>query len=310
MAAHGFRYRWALRPADPRLRSILGSFGYPLVGHVLGESGVIVQNVLGSFLGSGSLTILRYASKIVQSIAGILLSSVVQVTLPIISRHAAAKDMGLQRRALLESIQLLSLVGVPLCVWLSLMAEPLVALFFQRGQFTSANVALTAVVIRVMVPDLFIGRLVSVSQTLFYANSDLRTPLISTVIYTIANIIAAIALTPWLGVLGMGMAVSVASLCNAVYMIVRLHSRFGPVGWLDVRAFAFRLAGTSVVAGVAFSVGSRLLSTTTMPYPVAKVLAVAVPSAVGFSVFAVGVLLFRLFDTRVVTPLVRPASSS
>ena len=119
----------------------------------------------------------------------------------------------------------------------------------------------------------------------------------------------AIALTPWLGVVGIGVAVSVASVCNAVFMIVRLHKRFGPVGWIDVRPFALRLSGTSLLAGVAFLVGSRLLSMTTVPYPIAKISAVAIPSAVGFAVFGLGVLLFRLFDTRVITPLAGPASS-
>ncbi len=67
LAAHDFRYRWVLRPVDPKLREILRSFRYPLAGHVLGESGMILQNVLGSFLGSGNVTVIRYASRIVRN---------------------------------------------------------------------------------------------------------------------------------------------------------------------------------------------------------------------------------------------------
>jgi putative peptidoglycan lipid II flippase len=309
LAAHGFRYRWTLNPSEPGLRAILGSFGYPMVGHILGESGAIVQNILGSFLGSGSLTLLRYASRIVQAIAGILLGSVVQVTMPLMARHAAANDLGLQRRTLLESIQLLSLVGVPICIWLIFMAEPLVVLFFQRGQFSSADAVLTAVIIRFMVPDVLLGRLVSVTQTLFYVNSDLRTPFISTLIYTVANTIFAVVLAHWLGVRGIGMAVSLASLSNAVYMILKLQSRFGPVGWSDMRAFALRLGTTSVMAAAGFAIGSRVLSITTVSYSLTKFLAVAMPSALGFSVFAMGVLTFRLFDTRLIAPIVAEGSS-
>ena len=62
---------------------------------------------------------------------------------------------------------------------------------------------------------LLLGRIVSVTQTMFYANADLRTPFISTVIYTIANTVFALVLARWLGVLGIGLAVSLASFLNA-----------------------------------------------------------------------------------------------
>ena len=251
---------------------------------------------------------MRYASRIVQAIAGILLGSVVQVTLPLIAKHAAASNLRLQRKTLLESIQLLSLVGVPICVWLICAAEPLVVLLFQRGQFSPADAALTAMIIRFMVPDLLLGRIVSVTQTLFYANADLRTPFISTVIYTVGNALCAVVLARWLGVRGIGLAVSLASLFNAVYMIVKLQRRFGPLGWTDMRAFAFRLATTCVLAGAGFAIGRWLLTITTVSYSLTKVLAVVMPTAFGFFVFIVGVVVFRLLDSHAVAPLAAEAS--
>ena len=303
LATHGFRYRWVLKPTDPKMRQILGSFRYPLVGHVLGESGMILQNVLGSFLGSGSLTLLRYASRIVQAIAGILLGSVVQVTLPLIAKHAAANDLRLQRKTLLDSIQLLSLVGLPVCIWLIFMAEPLVVLFFQRGEFSAADAVLTAVILRFMVPDLLLGRIVSVTQTLFYANSDMRTPFISTLIFMCVNTVAAIVLARFLGVRGVGMAVSLGSLSNTVYMLVKLHRGFGPVGWGEMRAFAFRLTTTCVMCGGGFAIGTQLLTITTVSHSLTKLLAVAMPSAFGMCFFITGAFLFRLVDNRLPLPV-------
>jgi putative peptidoglycan lipid II flippase len=298
LVTHGFRYHWMLRPNDPKLRAILGSFRFPFAGHLLGESGTILQNILGSFLGSGSVTVLRYASRIVQAIAGILLGSVVQVTLPLIAKYAAANDLRLQRKTLLESIQLLCVVGLPVCLWLILTAEPLVVLFFQRGAFTAADAALTALIIRFMVPDLFLGRIVSVIQTLFYANVDLRTPLISTIIYTSVNTVFAIVLVRLLGVAGVPIAVSLASVSNAIYMIVRLQGRFGPVGWVDMRGFTGRLAATCIAGGAGFAIGARLLTMTAVSDSLSKFLAVAMPSAFGMCLFIIGAFLFRLIDSR------------
>ncbi len=302
LSTHGFRYHWLLKPTDPRMRGIIRSFRYPLFGHLLGESGMILQNVLGSFLGSGSVTVLRYASRIVQAIAGILLGSVVQVTLPLIAKHAAANDLRLQRKTLLESIQLLSVVGLPVCIWLALTAEPLVVLLFKRGEFSAADAVLTSVIIRLMVPDILLGRIVSVTQTLFYANLDMRTPLISTMIYTFVNTVFAIVLARLLGVVGVPIAVSLASLSNTIYMISKLQSRFGPVGWGEMWGFTFRLAATCVMGGGGFAIGTKLATITTVSFSLTKFLAVAMPTAFGMCLFIMGAFLFRLIDSRLPLP--------
>jgi putative peptidoglycan lipid II flippase len=307
LATHGFRYQWTLDRSDPRLREILGSFRYPIVGHVLGESSVILQNVLGSFLGSGSLTLLRYASRIVQAIAGILLGSVVQVTLPLIARYAAANDLRRQRKALKESIQLLSLIGLPVCVWLTFAAEPVVKLLFQRGAFSAADAVMVAVLIRFMIPDLLLGRIVSVTQTLFYANADLRTPFVSTLINTVVNAVLAVALARLLGVRGVAAAVSVASLSNTIYMMWKLQHRFGPVGWNEMRTFALRLAVTCAVGAAGFELGTRLLTITTMSYAVSKYLAVAIPSTIAGCLFVTAAARFRLVDSHSFLPVAEKA---
>jgi putative peptidoglycan lipid II flippase len=303
LASHGFRYAWRFDRTDPKLRYILGSFRYPLTGHVIGESGAILQNVLGSFLGSGSLTLLRYASRIVQAIAGILLGSVVQVTLPLVAKYAAAKDLQLQKKSLVDSVQLLVLVGLPFCVWLVCAADAVVVLFFQRGQFTAADAAITASIVRLMVPDLLLGRIVSVTQTIFYANGDQRTPFVSTVIYAVANAVAAIALGRWFGVQGVGAGVSIASLSNGLYMMIKLQRRFAPVGWGEMRTFAVRLAVTCALAVGGFVLGTQALTMTALSYSLKAFLAVALPGAAALIVFIVVAYKCGLLEPALSAPV-------
>ena len=300
--AHGFRYRWVFQPTDPKLRDIVTSFRYPLTGHVLGEAGTILQNFLGSFLGSGSLTVVRYASRIVQAMAGILLGSVVQVTFPLVSKHAATSDLRAQRKTLLESIQLLSLVGLSVCVWLILAAKPMIVLLFERGEFSRADAALASIIVALMTPDILLGRIVSVTQTLFYANMDLRTPFMSTLIFTVSHTVLAIVLVGLLGVLGLPIAVSLASLSNTTYMISKLQSRFGPIGWSEMWGFALRLVTAVTIAGVGFTLGARLATMTTVSYSLAKFLDFAIPTAFGLCTFITAASLLRLIDGRFFLP--------
>jgi len=305
----GFRYGFRFSPKQPELVNVLRSVRHPVSGHVMSESGTIVQNILGSYLGAGSITVIRYASRIVSAIAGILLGSVVQVTLPVIARHAALNDIKAQRKALLESLQLLLTVGLPVCVWLTLAAQPLVILMFERGEFTRADSVLTAVIIQLFVPDVMLGRVVSVSQTLFYSNKDTRTPLISTVIFTVTNIVFAIVLVGLFGVYGMPIAVSLASISNSVYMISRLQGRFGPIGWSQLQDFGIRLAAACALGGVGLAIGSRVAAWTAVSDSLGRVLNVAIPTALGACVFFVAAYLLRLIDDRFWVPVVGSRSS-
>jgi putative peptidoglycan lipid II flippase len=308
LSTSNFRYYWVLKPSDPKLREILRSFRNPLAGHVLGESGMILHNVLSSFLGSGSLTAIRYASRIIEAIAGVLLGSVVQVTFALMAKHAVENDLRAQRQTLLEAFRILTVVGVPLCIWLILAAEPLVVLLFERGEFSRTDAGLVALLIQMLVPYILLGRVGSVIQALFYANMDMRTPLISTIIYTFANTAFAILLVVLLGIRGLPIAVSLANLSAVIYMIVMLQRRFGPVGWSEMRGFPLRLTATCAMGVVGFAVGAKLIMLTTASYSVTKVLDVMMPTAFGMCLFIVGAFLFRLIDSGLLLSMWRRAS--
>jgi putative peptidoglycan lipid II flippase len=307
LSSSGFRYHFRVTWADPKLREILRSFRHPIIGHVFGESAPILQNILGSFIGSGSVTVLKYASRIVQAIAGMLLGSVVQVTFPLIAKHATTNDLTVQRKTLLESIQLLIAIGVPVCIWLILTAEPLMVFLFVRGRFLAADAILSAAVIQLMVPDILLGRVCSVMQTLFYAKLETRIPLVSTLIFTFANTVLATILSHVAGVLGIAIAVSLASLSNTIYMTWKLHTRFGPIGWGHLWGFSVRLAATCVIGGGGLFIGTRLATFTTVSHDLANFLALAMPTFFGICSFLVAACLFRLMNSLLL-PIGRQAS--
>ena len=142
-----------------------------------------------------------------------------------------------------------------------------------------------------------------VSQTLFYANSDFRTPFVSTVIFTMANTAFAVLLVRWFGAPGIGIAVSLASLCNTAYMILKLESRFGPVGWVKMWPFALRLGSCSALAGAGFVAGLNVSLTVAVSESLTRLLAVAMPSVLGFLLFVVVGVVCGVFDTQPMAPI-------
>src|SRR5262249_44569724 len=150
--------------------------------------------------------------------------------------------------------------------------------------------------------DILIGRLASVAQTLFYANKDTRTPFTSTVIYTASHTLFAIGLVRVLGVRGLPIAVSLASLGFAGYMIVKVQKQFGPIGWSELFGFSVRLLGAAGVALAGFRVGTGLAATTQVSFSLAKLLDFSVPTAFGICAFIVAAFVFGLIDRRLFLP--------
>ena len=60
--------------------------------------------------------------------------------------RVAANDLKALRKTLLESVRLLSLVGLPVSIWLIFTAEPMLVLLFVRGVFSRADASLTSAI--------------------------------------------------------------------------------------------------------------------------------------------------------------------
>jgi putative peptidoglycan lipid II flippase len=172
----------------------------------------------------------------------------------------------------------------------------MIILLFARGEFSRADAALTSVILGFMVPSILLGRIATVAQTLFYANTDPRTPFISDIIFTVSHTILAFLLVGFQGVLGLPIAVSLASLVTTIYMIAKLQGRFGPIGWSKLWSFALRLSATCAMAGGGFALGTKVATITTIPYIAAKLIDFALPTALGACLFIIGAFLFRLID--------------
>ena len=137
--SNGLKWSLLWRPRDARVREIVKMFGHPMLGHVLSESKMFVENFLASLMGGGSLSVLRYASRIVEAISGVLLGGIVTSTLPLISVYAAEKKVGEMKRSVLDAIRLIAFLALPISCWLIFTGQSMITLLFERGRFTRAD---------------------------------------------------------------------------------------------------------------------------------------------------------------------------
>jgi len=158
---------------------------------------------------------------------GIALAS---ASLPVMSRHAAARDHRALADTLNFALRLALYVSVPATVGLVVLRTPIVRVLFERGRFGAAETAATAAALAWYAVGLagFAGSRI-VAQT-FYAQSEAATAVRWGIVSIVANLVAALALMGPLGHSGLAAAASVGAYVNMISLLVIARLRLGRLG--------------------------------------------------------------------------------
>jgi putative peptidoglycan lipid II flippase len=238
----GFRFRIDVGFNSPAMKKLGKALIYPFLGNAAVTGMDIFQTFLSSFLASGSLSALKYASRIIDSISGLVVRGVVVVTLPEFSRRLARGDVAGMKTTLLDATKVLLLITLPVCGWLLIGTRPLISVLFEHGQFTPQNGHLLATLLLLMLPYVALSRLLSLVEATFFGVSETRIPFVNMLVLVAAYIGSGSALFMSLGVEGLAVARS-ASYGVAVLCICWLFwRRFGAVHVAPLAGYVGRLA--------------------------------------------------------------------
>src|SRR4029450_13744672 len=105
---------------------------------------VFVNTVLATSTVAGAVSWLNYPFRLLYLPIGLFGVSIATATLPAVSRQGTDKDFGAVRQTVSDGLSLMLMLNVPGLVALTVLAEPIVRLLFERGRFTSADTVATA----------------------------------------------------------------------------------------------------------------------------------------------------------------------
>jgi|CXWL01.1.fsa_nt_gi putative peptidoglycan lipid II flippase len=294
----GFRYRvsWNLR--DEQLLNMFRGLLYPLSGHALGECKALIENFLLSFLGGGSLSALRYASKIVEALVGITVGSISTSTLPLVSHYAAEKNVEMMKASILKSIKLSLIIAAPLSIWLILNGESVVLLLFGRGKFSPENAVIIGSLMSLLAPYIVLGRMSSIMQAMFYATNDTRTPSLSAVVNILVTTMVAFLGIESVGIYAFPIATSAGAVCTAIVMAMLLDRKFGGLGWRKLESFCVQFSGVLVVTALVLFMSAIVRTYVPVDTFIERLVVVAVPTALGGIVFVIASLTLGLIQRQ------------
>ena len=225
----GFRFRPTLG-SHPALGRVLKFMGAALVGVVVVQFNLLVELQLASQTGDGAVSWLLMGFRLFQLPMTIIAGSIAVATLARFSQQWAQDDTAGARATATDAIEGTLLWVLPAGLGLFLLAEPLVALCFERGAFGAADTLQTASILRgyaVAVAGICIAR---VLLPIFFALGDPYTPMRLSLVVMAIKIPVALALLGALGLIGLPLSHAVTVSLEAAVMMAVLHTRLG--GWL------------------------------------------------------------------------------
>jgi putative peptidoglycan lipid II flippase len=293
----GYRYAPVLDPRDPGLRQVLLLMGPGTLGLAATQINVFVNTVLATGEGTGAVSWLNYAFRLMYLPIGLFGVSIATAAMPGIARRAATEDVAGLRHEVASGIAMMTVLNVPATLGLIVLAQPIVAMLFERGAFTPRDTAATAAALMCYAVGLTGYSVVKVVSPTFYALHESRTPVIVSTASVLVNAALSVALVRQFGYLGLAVGTSVTALLNAGVLLALLRRRIGGIeGVRLLGVFGRSLAAALLMAAAAFVLHEWLRLVLPGHALVLQLARVGAAIAIGLIVLVLGAWLFALHE--------------
>jgi putative peptidoglycan lipid II flippase len=255
----GYRHRWVLDPRDAGLREVLLLMGPGAIGLAATQVNVFVNTVLATGQGTGAVSWLNFAFRLMYLPLGLFGVSLATAAMPTIALHAARDDMEAVRHQVANGLAMTLLLNVPATFGLIVLARPIVALLFERGAFTPDDTAATAAALVCYALGLTAYSAVKIVSPTFYALGRSRTAVTVSAGCVLFNAAVNVVLAQRMGYLGLALGTSMAAFLNAGILLQLLRGMLGGVEAPRLAGLFVRITLASIVmAAVAWGAESGL----------------------------------------------------
>jgi putative peptidoglycan lipid II flippase len=249
--SEGFRYQPILDIRDEGLRRVLLLMGPGTVGLAATQINVFVNTVLATGQGTGAVSWLDYAFRVMYLPIGLFGVSVATASTPAISRLVALQEFGQVRGTIAHAISLMMLLNVPATVGLIVLADPIVRVIFEHGSFVPEDTAATAAALRFYSLGLLGYSVVRIVSPVFYALGRSRTPVMISAGSVMVNVALNLALVRVMGFRGLALGTSLTALLNAATQILLIRREIGGIEGRTIAASFARVAIAAAIMGAA-----------------------------------------------------------
>ena len=307
MRRAGFRYRPMLNLRHPAVRKFVRLAVPAMLGLAVLEVNAYVSRFFASFLppgpGVNAVAVLDYAYEVMQAPVGIIAVSIATAVFPTLARQAAEQDSAGLRATTAFGLRMVLVLTLPVLALVLALADPLVRLLFQRGEFTSGATAAVAAALRGYTLGLGAVAAYYIITRAFYALQDMATPVKVGGGMILFNAVLAFLLMRPLGATGIALATSIVNVTNAALLLWLLRRRLGTFEGRRTFVTGARASAAAVLAGLAAAGVSVYAAGWFGPDTLSTALLLVVAAGLGMGIYLLASWALRVEEIRAVRDL-------
>lgn len=220
-----YHYRPHLDLKDEGLKKIIFLMLPVMISTWVQPINVAVNTAFASYL-NGGVTALEYANNLYSIIAGVFVLSVSNVIFPELSRLTDEKDISVFSNTIGVTLKSIFFLLIPMMVGLIILAEPIIQLVYERGEFTYTSTQITATALKFFSIGMLGFGMQNILSRGFYAVQDGKTPLITGIISIISNLALSFILVRYMEIGGLALASALSSILSGIMLLIPMQKKF------------------------------------------------------------------------------------
>jgi len=219
---------------DQGTRQLLTMMGPALLGVGVAQLSLVINTQIASHLTPGSVSWISYADRLMEFPIALLGVALGVVLMPQLAAAKAEADRERYSAMLDWGLRLVLVLALPCAVALLVFSQPLVAVLYHYGAFSSHDVQQTSLALTGYGVGLWGLVAIKVLASGFYANQNTRTPVQIAVVVVAFTQLMNWLLVPYLAHAALTLSIALGALVNALSLLVglRRQGQFMPLpGW-------------------------------------------------------------------------------
>ncbi len=245
----------------PQVKKLLKMIAPAALGAGVVQLNLVMDTIIATWFGSG-VSYIYYADRISELPLAVIGIAVGTALLPMLSRQIREGKREESFKSQNHAMELSLFLSLPAAVALFTIAEPIISVMYERGEFSSADTIATFHTLMAFAVGLPAFVLVKILAPSFYANQDTKTPFKIASICIVVNFTFNIILMFPLQYVGMALATSIASWLNVILMARTLKAR----GWLMIEDQLFAQIAKMLLSCALMALVLWIVSPYLMPY--------------------------------------------
>jgi putative peptidoglycan lipid II flippase len=207
------------------LHQVVTQYGPVVAGILLLGGAPLIDQAIAGMLTSGSVAALSYGTRLSTVLIAVGPTAVATAILPHFSKLSVTADWPHIRHSLRSYAIVILAVSLPVIATLIVYSEPIVRIFFQRGQFTDSATAVVTTIQRFSLIQIPIAMVMALSLRLVSSLKANHLLLRVAALYAILNLALDLILTRQIGVAGIALSTAIVQLISLVYLfhLMRTH---------------------------------------------------------------------------------------